>query len=78
MLWEQFAQRDAPVAGKDHLGLHVRAIYLRDELAAASARREDVDRAVRIFPDGDDLRDALLTRSHHRGDGAGFGAESQA
>jgi hypothetical protein len=78
MLWEDLAQRDALIAREDRFSPHIRAIYLRDELAATSARREYINPAVLILLDSDNLRNALLPSGHHRSDGARFSAESHA
>jgi hypothetical protein len=50
MLWEQFIWQDAPVVRKDHLSFHIRAMYLRDELMAASTRREPYSAPDSSFP----------------------------
>lgn len=48
-------------------------IDLADGLPAASARRQRVGGSVMITPDGNDLRDSVLTGGDHGGDGCVLG-----
>ena len=55
----------------DVVGVHV-----CDELSAVSTRRDDIDCAVLVLPDGDDgMHQIGLGRSDHRGNRGTFGAD---
>src|SRR5438094_5106834 len=71
---QQFAQRTALILADEHDRLGIRLVDLVDELAAASARRND--RAVRGR--GGDLRDARLAVTDHFRDRAVLGAKTDA
>ncbi len=74
---QQLAEPRRSVRSQNHLGIKVRRVNLVDELSAATARRHNLHRAAVLpSPDGHDLRDLVLTGSHHRRDGSVLGTES--
>jgi hypothetical protein len=73
---QQLLQGKSRIAAGDNLGADVAWIDLADELPAAPARRQHVQRAICVTPHRHDPGDLVLASRNHGGDRGVLGAEA--